>query len=171
MDSTIAAAGRGKRDARRPQPRKSFAESPTTRSPRSAQKKKRPRRNDEDSGDLFPARRILEEKTEDRKVFYLIDWEGVDPKTGLPYTPTWVFHKSPTMSIQLADMRNSLATGWGRYICPPCSVAEQKKGTCHRGQPRSSHARHHPRKSTSTPCKTPESCAKLQLRFRGSRTI
>jgi hypothetical protein len=156
MDSSIAEAGRGKRDARRTQPRKSFAESPTTRSPRSAQKKKRPRRNDEDSGDLFPARRILEEKT--------------DSKTGLPYTPTWVFHKSPTMSIQLADVRNSLATGWGRYICPPCSVAEEEKGTCH-GEPRPSHARHHPRKSTCTPCKAPENCAKLQVHFRGSRTV
>jgi hypothetical protein len=161
MDSSIGAAGRGKRDVRRAQPRKFFAESPTTPSPRSAQKKKGPRRNNEDSGDLFPARQILAEKTEDRKVFYLIDWEGVDSKTGLPYTPTWVFHKSPTMSIQIADMRNSLATGWGRYICPPCSVAEQKRGACHGGQPRSSHARLHPRKSTCTLCETPESCAKL----------
>lgn len=102
MHSSIGAAGRGKRDARRAQPRKSFAESPTSPSPRSVQKKKRPRRNNEDSGDLFPARQILDEKTEDRKVFYLIDWEGVDPQTGLPYTPTWQPAADATFALRAA---------------------------------------------------------------------
>jgi hypothetical protein len=170
MDMSIA-AGRGKRDVHRAQPRKSFAESSTPRSPRSAQKKKRPRGNDEGSDELYSVRQILDEKTEDGRLFYLIDWEGIDPKTGRPYPPSWVFHNPLTMSLQLADIRNNLGAAQERYSSPNCGLAEQEKGARYAAQRRSSHARLNPRKPTCTPCQTPENCAKLQLHLGGSRTI
>lgn len=42
-----------------------------------------------DSDKLWPARRIVEEKKEKRRLLYLIDWEGINPKTGKDYERSW----------------------------------------------------------------------------------
>ncbi|KAG8905603.1 hypothetical protein FRB99_008601, partial [Tulasnella sp. 403] len=51
---------------------------------------------DSDSSDgVFPVNRILEEKGS----MYKVDWEGIDPKTGEPWKPTWVLKKNCTPDL------------------------------------------------------------------------
>ena len=47
---------------------------------------------------LWQARVILAEKVVKGKKHYLIDWEGIDPKTGQNYKPSW--GKRPTKALR-----------------------------------------------------------------------
>jgi len=52
----------------------------------------RPRRKPKpfsSEADWYTIRDIIDEKVEDGRIQYLIDWEGTD-NNGLPYDPTWV---------------------------------------------------------------------------------
>jgi len=49
-----------------------------------------PPRNSSSEGEYYTVKSIIDEKIQNGKVLYKIDWDGYDPTTGLPWEPTWV---------------------------------------------------------------------------------
>jgi hypothetical protein len=52
--------------------------------------KKRKRSAPQPSQEEYILRSILQEEVREGKLYYLIDWEGIDPKTGKDFEHTWV---------------------------------------------------------------------------------
>ena len=52
--------------------------------------KKRKRQPTSSAEEYFKLRNILREEVRQGKLWYKIDWEGIDPATGENYEPTWV---------------------------------------------------------------------------------
>ncbi|KAI1843113.1 hypothetical protein JX266_010640 [Neoarthrinium moseri] len=73
-------------------PRKRPASS-TSRAPSTKAKKRKsraaPPQETADEDQYWTIKGILRQKTEKRKLYYLIEWEGIDESTGRAYKPTW----------------------------------------------------------------------------------
>jgi hypothetical protein len=51
------------------------------------------------SDELWAAESILDEKRSGRKLQYLVEWKGIDPRTGDTYPPTWEPEKNCTPAL------------------------------------------------------------------------
>jgi hypothetical protein len=114
MESEIAERV-GESSTRRTRPktnRKSLAEPPLL--PRSSQKKRRPRREATPAREYkeYPARKILDQKKENGRIKYLIDWED-DKVTKENFEPTWV--RYVFLEIAYATRSKQLTRYLNRY--------------------------------------------------------
>lgn len=72
-----------------PSPAKHKRKSAKSKKPNNTKKKTKSRVAEEYQ--YYEVKRILQEKKDENgNLLYLLEWEGIDPKTGETYIPTWV---------------------------------------------------------------------------------
>jgi hypothetical protein len=78
--------------------------SSTSQGNKKRERKRNRKRNEQatQSDQEYILRDILQEELRKGKLYYLIDWEGIDPSTGRDFEHTWVCQSSLPWPVQLS---------------------------------------------------------------------